>query len=222
MSLAIIVPVKSPKRAKHRLAALLSEEERYRLASAMARDVFRAVRGIEEYPAVVVSDDPDILHQAERFGLEPFEDRICQGQSAAVQQGFSLAWDRGHTAAMTVPGDVPAVTSDELRLLATHRPEVEVLLVTDRDRIGTNGLRLVPPHAITLRFGEDSLNLHRAEAARANRSFALLEMTGLQVDLDQPADVAAFLRLERETETLSLLQELKAADRLLARSQPRV
>jgi 2-phospho-L-lactate guanylyltransferase (CobY/MobA/RfbA family) len=123
---------------------------------------------------------------------------------------------------MTVPGDVPAVTSDELRLLATHRPEVEVLLVTDRDRIGTNGLRLVPPHAITLRFGEDSLNLHRAEAARANRSFALLEMTGLQVDLDQPADVAAFLRLERETETLSLLQELKAADRLLARSQPRV
>ncbi len=220
MSLAIVVPVKSPQRAKHRLSSLLSEDERFQLANAMARDVFAAVAMLEEYPRFVVSDETRILEEARRHGLEPIEDTIRQGQSSAVQQGFDLAWERGYTAGLTIPGDVPGVSVDELRRFATHRPEIEVLLVTDRDRVGTNGLRVVPPDGITLRFGEDSFNLHRGEAERANKSFAVLQLPGLECDLDQPADVAAFLRLNRDTESLRLLQELKVADRILA-SAPR-
>lgn len=221
MSLAIVVPVKSPVRAKQRLDSLLSEAERSRLATVMANDVFEAVAALDEFARIVVSDDGTVLEQAQRFGLEPLFDLVGQGQSAAVQQGFVLAWERGHSAALTIPGDVPGVTSAELRTLATFRPEVEVLLVTDRERVGTNGLRLTPPHAISLRFGEDSFNLHRDEAARANRSFAPLEIPGLQVDLDQPDDIAAFLRLGRETATLRLLSDLKVSERILAPSQPR-
>lgn len=221
MRLAIVVPVKSPQRAKHRLSALFSEAERSRLASAMARDVFRAVAPLDEYQRFVVSDDPAILEEGRRHGLEPLEDRIRQGQSAAVQQGFAAAWERGFTAGLTIPGDVPAVSVDELRAFARYRPEVEVLLVSDREQVGTNGLRLVPPHAITLRFGEDSFNLHRDEAARANRSFAVRELPGLECDLDQPDDIEAFLRLNRETESLALLRELKVADRILATSPRR-
>jgi 2-phospho-L-lactate/phosphoenolpyruvate guanylyltransferase len=216
LTLAIVVPVKSPHRAKHRLEPLLSEHERVELASAMARDVFRAVQPLTEYPRVVVSDDASVLEEASRFGLEPLTDRVRQGQSVAVQQGFSLAWERGISAALTIPGDVPAVTSRELRELAAYRPEIEVLLVTDRERIGTNGLRLVPPHAITLRFGEDSFRLHRDEATRAHRSFEELVVEGLRYDLDRPYDVAAFLALHRETETRSLLIKLKVGDRVLA------
>lgn len=216
MSLAIIVPVKSPERAKHRLAPLLSEGERFELARSMARDVFRALEPLTEYPRLVVSDDPAVLEEAARFGLEPVTDHVGQGQSAAVQQGFSLVWERGLSAALTVPGDVPGVTAEELRELATYRPEIEVLLATDRERIGTNGLRLVPPHAITLRFGEDSFRLHRDEASRARRSFAEHAIEGLRYDLDRPDDVAAFLGLQRETETRALLIKLKVGDRVLA------
>lgn len=221
MKLAIVVPVKSPQRAKHRLQALMSEAERVRLATTMAADVFQAVAGLEEYGRFVVSDDPAILQQAQRFGLEALEDRVGLGQSAAVRQGFAAAWERGYSAGLTIPGDVPGVTARELRTMATYRPEIEVLLVTDRERIGTNGLRLTPPHAITLRFGEDSLNLHRAEADRGNRSFAVLDLAGLQVDLDQPDDIAAFIGLGRETATLRLLQELKVGERVLAPAPPR-
>lgn len=220
MKLAIVVPVKSPQRAKHRLHALLSEEERARLATTMAEDVFRSVAALDEYGRFVVSDDPGVLQQARPFGLEVISDRIGQGQSAAVQQGFAAAWERGYPAALTIPGDVPGVTAAELRTLATYRPEIEVLLVTDRERVGTNGLRLIPPHAITMRFGEDSFNLHRAEAARVNRSFAVVEIAGLEVDIDQPADIAAFLRLGRDTATLALLNQLKVGERILA-STPR-
>jgi len=221
MTLAIVVPVKSPKRAKHRLEAVMTEPERTRLALTMARDVFGVVAELTNVGRFVVSDDPEVLEEGRRFGLELVDDRARQGQSAAVGQGFSLAWERGFTAALTIPGDVPGVTPDELRSFSEYRPEIEVLLAPDRGRIGTNGLRLVPPHAISLAFGEDSFNLHRAAAARANRSFAVMAVEGLRYDLDTPDDVVAFVRLGRETATLELLRELKVLDRVLAATPPR-
>jgi 2-phospho-L-lactate/phosphoenolpyruvate guanylyltransferase len=221
MTLAIVVPVKSPKRAKQRLEPVMSEAERTRLAVMMARDVFQVVAPLTDVGRFVVSDDPDVLEDAKRFGLEPVEDRAHQGQSAAVGQGFGLAWERGFTAGLTIPGDVPGVTTAELRAFSEYRPEIEVLLAPDRGRVGTNGLRLVPPHAISLAFGEDSLNLHRAAAARANRSFAVIAVEGLGYDLDTPDDVVAFIRLGRENATLELLRELNVLDRVLAATPPR-
>ena len=144
------------------------------------------------------------------------EDRRLQGQSAAVQQGFAAAWDQGYTAAITLPGDVPGVSVEELRDLCSYRPELEVLLARDRERVGTNGLRLIPPHAITLRFGEDSYRLHRDEAVRANRSFETHDLEGLGCDLDRPEDVMAFQRLQRDCRTLRLLTALRVFDRVPA------
>jgi 2-phospho-L-lactate guanylyltransferase len=220
MTVAIVVPVKSPRRAKQRLEAILSESERERLAGVMAREVFTAVSTLTMYGRFVISDDPEILEEGHRFGLEPLIDRIAQGQSAAVRQGFAAAWERGYTAALTIPGDVPAVTAQELADLCTYRPEIEVLLAPDRDRLGTNGLRLVPPHAITLRFGEDSFSLHQAEARRANRSFEVKEVEGLRYDLDRPDDIVAFMQLPRDTATRRLLQEFGVAERTLAGTPP--
>ena len=137
-----------------------------------------------------------------------------------MRLGFAAAWERGFTAALTIPGDVPAVTPQELSDLCSYRPEIEVLLAPDRERLGTNGLRLVPPHAITLRFGEDSFSLHQAEARRANRSFEVRDVEGLRYDLDRPDDVVAFMQLARDTATRRLLQELGVADRALASMPP--
>jgi 2-phospho-L-lactate/phosphoenolpyruvate guanylyltransferase len=221
VTLAIVVPVKSPRRAKYRLESVLSEADRLRLALTMARDVFGVVSTLQPYGRFVISDDAEMLDEARRFGLEPLVDQVSQGQSAAVQQGFAAAWERGYPAALTIPGDVPAVTAEELRELAGYRPEIEVLLSPDRERTGTNGLRLVPPHAITLRFGEDSFILHQAEARRANRSLEVKDVEGLRYDLDRPDDIVAFMQLNRETATRQLLAELEVAERVLAATPPR-
>jgi 2-phospho-L-lactate/phosphoenolpyruvate guanylyltransferase len=221
VTLAIVIPVKSPSRAKYRLEAVLSEAERSRLALTAARDVFGAVSKLQGYGLFVISDDPAMLEEGRRFGLEPLTDRVSQGQGAAVQQGFAAAWDRGYTAALTIPGDVPAVTTKELDELCRYRPEIEVLLAPDREHTGTNGLRLVPPHAITLRFGEDSFNLHLAEARRANRSVEVKEVEGLRYDLDRPDDIVAFMQLNRQTATRELLTELAVLERVLAATPPR-
>jgi 2-phospho-L-lactate guanylyltransferase len=221
VKLAIVIPVKSPSRAKFRLEAVLSEADRSRLALTMARDVFDAVSKLHGYGLFVISDDPGMLDEGRRFGLEPLPDRVSQGQTAAVHQGFVAAWERGYTAALTIPGDVPAVTTEELDELGRYRPEIEVLLTPDREHTGTNGLRLVPPHAITLRFGEDSFNLHLAEARRANRSLEVKEVEGLRHDLDRPDDIVAFMQLNRQTATRELLTELDVAERVLAATPPR-
>jgi len=222
MKLAIVVPVKSPRRAKHRLESLMNAEERARLAITMARDVMSVVAQLMEYGRLVVSEDPDVLKTAREYRLDTLEDVHMQGQSAAVQQGFAAAWDRGFTAALTIPGDVPGVTVEELRELCTYSPELEVLLARDRDRVGTNGLRLIPPHAITLRFGEDSYRLHRDEAARSNRSLETHDLEGLGCDLDRPQDVMAFQQLRRDSATLQFLTELQIFDRVPAVVTPRV
>jgi 2-phospho-L-lactate guanylyltransferase len=221
VKLAIVIPVKSPSRAKYRLEAVLSDAERSRLALTAARDVFCAVSKLEGYGLFVISDDRAMLDEGRRFGLEPLTDQVSQGQSAAVQQGFAAAWERGYTAALTIPGDVPAVTTEELDALCRFRPEIEVLLAPDREHTGTNGLRLVPPHAITLRFGEDSFNLHLAEARRANRSVEVKEVEGLRYDLDRPDDIVAFMQLNRQTATRELLTELAVLERVLAATPPR-
>src|SRR5205823_8717974 len=49
VTLAIVVPVKSPRRAKHRLEPVLSEPEREQLAGVMAREVFAAVSTLTTY-----------------------------------------------------------------------------------------------------------------------------------------------------------------------------
>ena len=221
MKLAIVIPVKSPLRAKFRLDAVLNETDRSRLALTMAQDVFGAVSKLHAFGRFVISDDPAMLEEGRRFGLEPLTDRVSQGQTAAVHQGFAAAWERGYTAALTIPGDVPAVTTEELDELGRYRPEIEVLLTPDRERTGTNGLRLVPPHAITLRFGEDSFNLHLDEARRANRSVEVKEVEGLRYDLDRPDDIVAFMQLDRQTATRELLTELEVAERVLATTPPR-
>jgi len=100
MKLAIVVPVKSPSRAKYRLEAVLSDAERSRLALTTAREVFGAVAKLQGYGRFVISDDPAMLEEGRRFGLEPLTDRVNQGQSAAVHQGFAaglsnMAWASG-------------------------------------------------------------------------------------------------------------------------------
>src|SRR3989441_13299280 len=119
----------------------------------MAREVFGAVSTLTTYGRFVISDDPDILEEGRRFGLEPLIDRFGQGQSAAVGQGFAAAWERGFTAALTIPGDGPAVTPQELSDLCTYRPEIEGLLSPDLERPGPHGVRLVPPPSSPLGVG---------------------------------------------------------------------
>jgi len=222
MKLAIVVPVKAQGPAKQRLAPIFDPLERARLARAMAEDVLRIVSQLRRVGRFVVSDDLDVLELARSLGIEPIEDRAMQGQSAAVRQGFAAAWERGFRAALMIPGDVPGVDLVELQELCQFRPELEVVIVPDREGRGTNGLRLLPPHAIALRFGERSLALHHTEAIQNQRSYAIHAVPSLACDLDRPGDVELFLREAPDTATLRMLRAFKAGERVSASGSRRI
>lgn len=219
MTATLVVPIKAPSRAKRRLDGILTDVERWRLARAMAADVLEVVAGLRDLRRLAVSDDPDLIALAGRFGIEAVVDQARAGQSAAVQLGFRAA--RGDSPLATIPGDVPAVTAEEIRALCEEQPEVDVLLAPDRDRLGTNGLRVRSADALALHFGDDSLRLHREEAERSGLRFGLLPLPRLACDLDRPEDLAAFLRLAPATASLALLEELQVSERLWARDRPR-
>lgn len=222
MKLAIVVPIKSYALAKQRLAPLLDETQRASLARVMAEDVLQTISQLHRYGRFVISDEPHALKLATRFGFLAIEDRTPQGQSAAVQQGFAAAEERGFHAALTIPGDVPGVDAGELEELCEYRPELEVVLVPDREGQGTNGLRLIPPLGIGLRFGEGSLDLHRAEAHQRHRSVAIRNVPSLAIDLDRPTDVEAFLRTAPDTGTLRLLQKFRVWNRISPNGAKRI
>ena len=58
MKLAIVVPVKSPRRAKHRLAPLLTEPDRERLAATMARNPKRRLVYAAPFDTYVTHPEP--------------------------------------------------------------------------------------------------------------------------------------------------------------------
>lgn len=221
MTAALVVPIKAPSRAKRRLDGILTDVERWRLARTMACDVLEVVAGLRDLRRLAVSDDPDLIALAGRFGIEAVLDQARAGQSAAVQLGFRAAAARGDAPLATIPGDVPAVTADEIHELCEAQPEVDVLLAPDRDRLGTNGLRVRSADGLALHFGDDSLRLHREEAERSGLRVGLLALPRLACDLDRPRDLAAFLRLAPATATLALLEELQVSERLGARDRPR-
>jgi 2-phospho-L-lactate guanylyltransferase (CobY/MobA/RfbA family) len=56
-------------------------------------------------------------------------------------------------------------------------------------RGGTNALYISPPDAISLHFGQDSLDAFRREAEAKGVNFAVHHSEALALDLDEPEDL---------------------------------
>ena len=112
---------------------------------------------------------------------------------------------RGARLFLTVPGDVPRVTADELRELAGAAGDGAPAFVPSRSRLGTNGVALAPPDAMPLTFGEPSFARHLETARTRNLSPRVLELPGLGLDIDTPEDLTALVAETAPTETSRLV-----------------
>ncbi|HEY2537988.1 MAG TPA: hypothetical protein VGI28_00595, partial [Stellaceae bacterium] len=109
---------------------------------------------------------------------------------------------------LTLPGDVPLVTADEIgRIIEAHRSAPSFTIVPSHDEGGSNAILLSPPEVVPLRFGVDSFHPHlRAATARGIRP-TVLRLPGIALDIDNPQDIAMFLRIPSQTRTRALLDE---------------
>jgi 2-phospho-L-lactate guanylyltransferase len=216
-----ILPVKSLERAKRRLNGKLGVGSRAALASAMLSDVLAALARSQELEAIMlVSGEPTLQELALGGRTILIPDLTERGQSPAALAGLARASEQGCKRALLVPGDCPLIEATEIdELLAGPRADdVDVVIVPDRHRSGTNALLLNPSSVFEPRFGPDSLNLHVAEAMRHGLRYLVEPVSSLELDVDTSEDLTELIAvLEREPERAPHTQ---AVLRQIERTQP--
>jgi 2-phospho-L-lactate guanylyltransferase len=196
-----VVPVKDTAAAKQRLAPALPPRLRQELALAMLEDVLAALAAARGLAGrVLVTTDPGAMALAARYGLECWADGAADGHTGAVTAAARRLAAEGEGGMLTLPGDIPMVTSAEIeRLLAAHGPAPSFTIAPSHDEKGSNAIVMSPPDAVKLRFGDDSFFPHLAAAEARGIAPVVLHLPGIALDIDNPADLAHFSGLGSHT-----------------------
>ena len=208
-----VVPIKELDGAKQRLAPLLAPQQRRALIEVMMAEVLEAVVAVPGLAGtIVVTLDPQATALAKRLGARVLTDGARDGHTGSVDAGRQLLAREGRGGMLTLPADIPAVTSQEISLvLGAHLPGRAFTISPAHDHMGSNTVICSPADAVPLRFGDNSYYPHLEAARRAGIEPTVMHQPGIAMDIDHPADLAAFLALpsSRGTRTRALLEEMK-------------
>lgn len=219
MTLLVAVPVKDLVNAKQRLIPLLSTAERRELARAMLEDVLQALAAALPASVAVVTADDEVMDLARRHGAECLAESANRGHTEAVAFAQQSARARGFDGFLTIPGDVPCVTAEEVAALcAALGGGTGVAFVPSLSGFGTNGALLVPPDLMPLKFGEPSFGNHLEAARERGLSPVVLPLPGIGLDIDSPEDLRLLLESESRTRSAALLRAWDIPARLARRS----
>jgi len=204
-----VVPVKDTVDAKQRLGDAVAPQLRQRLALAMLEDVLAALAASPDLAGlIVVTVDEAATALAQRHHARVISDGAREGQTGAVAAAARRLAREGKGAMLTIPGDVPLVTPDEIaQIIAAHGRTPDFVIVPAHDERGSNAILCAPPDGVPLKFGNDSFLPHLDAARRAGLEPKILRLPGLGLDIDNPADFAAFMKISSNTRALALLRE---------------
>ncbi len=188
-----LVAIKARTDCKSRLAGALAGEARVLLARMMLRRALAALRESRtvEQVAVVTSErdmiPADVLVLPDPGG----------GLNAALDSARRSLIGKGASELLVLHADLPLVTPADIDWLVESGRSTGFALATDAAGIGTNALYLAPPAQFVFRFGADSRFRHLEEAARLKFKTQVLRSSGLEFDLDGPADLDRLLSLNQ-------------------------
>jgi len=157
---------------------------------------------------LLVTIDPAAIALAARYRCEYRSEGALDAHTGAVMAAARHLASRGVDALLTVPGDIPLVTSDEIRrLIAAHQPPPSFTIAPSHDEGGSNAILMSPPDAVPLRFGENSFFPHLAGAEARGIRPTIVRLPGIALDIDNPDDLARFAALGSATHTARFLAE---------------
>ena len=108
--------------------------------------------------------------------------------NAALTQAARYAVARGATKVLILPTDMPNLTAEDVRTMASPRGRgPQIIIAPSRDG-GTNALMLQPAQAIPFAFGRDSFRRHQRLAVEAGIPVQVVESDSLLFDVDLPED----------------------------------
>ena len=207
-SAVILVPVKNSATAKQRLAAVLDQPSRTRLAQAMLYDVLAALHGWKSRPQVaLVTGDPYAAELARKYRFEVIADPENPGETGAIEMATRVSLDRGAASTLVIPADIPLVQAWELEEIMKHAPPEGSVLVPAADGRGTNAAFRRPANLFPLRFGNDSFQPHHAAAEATGKPSVVLKLPGIALDVDNPADLQQLISLPGQTRAQRLARQ---------------
>ena len=204
---ALLLPVKPPGVAKSRLA-LASEQDRADLALAMAMDVAAVAMACPRVDLLlVVGDSSAGLDALQRMGATVVVDPAARGLNSSLRYaaGLAAARDSSYGIASLV-ADVAAVTVDQLTRALDAAAAAGTAFVPDAAGRGTTLVAARRWGSFLPEYGHQSRVRHR-EAGFVELS--LDDATGLRLDVDTVADLAAVSSLGPGPRTREVLARIE-------------
>jgi 2-phospho-L-lactate guanylyltransferase len=180
----VIIPVKSFRLGKQRLASALEDGQRSRLGRALATHVAETVEQAGLL-ATFVTDDPDVAAWAASTGFPSLPDS-GQGLNAAAAAGAEWA-SQSKSRWIVLHSDLPLLHSEDLRALT--QPDGDVIAPSSDG--GTSAISA--RRSIEFAFGPASFHKHLARLD----SPEIITRRGFLLDVDSPADLASALSHQR-------------------------
>ena len=183
----------------------------------MLYDVLTALHNWTAHPEVaIVSSDPYAIELAREYKFEIIPDLDNPGETGAIEMATSICVERGKESTLVIPADIPLIESWELEEILKHAPKEGTVLVPAADGRGTNAALRRPANLFPLRFGNDSFKPHHAAAEATGKPCVVLNLPGIAVDVDNPADLQQLLTLPGNTRTQRLVREAGLFPKLLS------
>lgn len=179
MEIAALVPIKGFHAAKARLAPVLGESDRERLARWMATRVVEALRPI---PTFVACDDEVVAEWAETLGAGVLWGPGL-GLNGAIDVGVTTLAGKGAEHVVIAHGDLPRPEA---------LPDVAVadaiVLVPDRRRDGTNVIARPTAVELPAEYGAGSFRRHLDAALATTSAVQVRRDPYLSIDVDTVDD----------------------------------
>lgn len=176
---AVLIPVKSFRAAKRRLAGWVAPADRERLARWMAERVLAAAAPL---PAFVACDDDRVAEWAEAHGAQVSWGPGL-GLNGAIDHGVDTIAGKGIDHVVVAHGDLPLATA----LGDLVRPG-HIVIAPDRRRDGTNVLSRPTGISIRAEYGAGSFARHLSAALASGAPVSVRRDARLAIDVDTIAD----------------------------------
>ncbi len=192
MALWAIIPVKPLRRGKSRLAKVISADERAELNQFLLEHTIEVINTIDEIDNIlVISRDKEALALARELGAKTVQEYGSPDLNTALSRAMEVAKSFETCGILIIPADLPRLNADDVREILKHRHDPPVVVIApDRKKEGTNALFVCPPDLIEFKFGKDSFNQHSQGAKAAGARLEICNLSSLELDLDEPEDLA--------------------------------
>lgn len=203
MALWAIVPVKPLNRNNSRLSSVLSNDERSELNLRLLVQTINTLKSAPEIENIlVISRDNQTLSVARKYGAQTVLEQRDSELNVSLERATIVAKTYTTRGILILPADLPLLTKADInRLLEKVNDPPVVVVVPDRNRIGTNALVVCPAGLIEYEFGHGSFERHCWRAREAGARLEICELPSLALDMDLPEDLKL---IEEEFEGFNL------------------